>query len=564
MNLFLRLSLVFLVTLLVLGVFSLWIAERSARSYFLEFTQRLNAPIAMYMAENADLIVDGKLNQQSLSSLAEHVMMINPSVEVYVLDLEGRVMAQASSANLIAQPRVSMQPIMEAIQLNSAHDLQEGSGLAEQSSTLLSIFPSMATSSLSAGTLLGDNPLDVNDQRPFSVHPLQGNGRVIGYIYALLAGREHQTLLSAIRSSHSLRDLTWILAGVLVLAGLAGSVVFFSLTRRLRGLTRRVQAANSTSESTSTGFVLPVTEQSLLKGSSRDEIDELTTAYDAMAQQLQSQYQCLAEQDRIRRELIANISHDLRTPLTTLQGYLETLLMKRGSLDDAAEHRYLAIAHKHSVRLRLLVSKLFELSKLDSGEFELECEVFSIRELALDAMQDITRVADERKIRLQVKVDESDCEALTVYADIALVHRALENLLDNALRYTKCGGKIAIEIERRHDQRIGLAVVDDGEGMLDSDARKVFEPRFRADTETSEPSHSDPFGHAGLGLAIVKSIAKLHGSEILLDTKLGSGARFEFSLATPVFAKERLKTPSRDLSACENWRSSELQSSVTG
>jgi len=281
-----------------------------------------------------------------------------------------------------------------------------------------------------------------------------------------------------------------------------------------------------------------------------------------MAQQLQSQYQSLAEQDRIRRELIANISHDLRTPLTTLQGYLETLLMKRGSLDDAAEHRYLAIAHKHSVRLRLLVSKLFELSKLDSGEFELECEVFSIRELALDAMQDITRVADDRQIKLEVKVDESDCEALLVDADIALVHRALENLLDNALRYTKCGGQITIEIERRDDQRISLVVVDNGEGMQDSDARKVFEPRFRADTEGAEPSHSDPFGHAGLGLAIVKSIAKLHGSEIFLDTKPGCGARFEFCLPTPVAVKVSQETPSKQSSAIDSRRLPELQSSV--
>jgi len=149
MNLFLRLSLVFLVTLLVLGVFSLWIAERSARSYFLEFTQRLNAPIAMYMAENADLVIDGELNKQSLSSLAEHVMMINPSVEVYVLDLEGRVMAQASSANVIAQPRVSMQPILEAMHPNSGSDLPEGSRIAELSNSLLSGFPSMVSSTMS-------------------------------------------------------------------------------------------------------------------------------------------------------------------------------------------------------------------------------------------------------------------------------------------------------------------------------------------------------------------------------------------------------------------------------
>lgn len=560
MNLFVRLSLVFLATLLVLGGFTLWIAERSARSYFLEFTQRLNAPIAMYMAENAGLVIDGELDQNALSSLAEHVMMINPSVEVYVLDLEGRVMAQASNANVIAQPRVSMRPILEAIRLNPVSD----SGAFAQAVVAVEMAaeePSTESPTLRAGTLLGDNPLDADDQRPFSAYPLRSDGHVIGYIYALLAGREHQTLLSAIRSSHSLRDLAWTLACVLVLAGLAGSVVFFSLTQRLRGLTRRVQAASGVTGKSVLGTTLPMGRHSQQMRRTHDEIDELTTAYDAMAQQLQAQCQSLAEQDRIRRELVANISHDLRTPLTTLQGYLETLLMKRGNLDKAAEYRYLAIAHKHSVRLRLLVSKLFELSKLDSGEFELNCEVFSFLELALDAMQDITRIADERKIVLEVRANNHEGEPLDVNADIALVHRALENLLDNALRYTAPGGHIAIEVSRRDDERIGVVVVDDGEGMQDSDARRAFEPRFRADTEGSDRSDGDPFGHAGLGLAIVRSIAKLHGSDMSLDTKPGCGARFEFSLPTQFAASERTADASVQPSQVDARRSPQLEKS---
>ena len=214
---------------------SLWIAERSARRYFLEFTQRLNAPIAMYMAENAGLVTDGALDPQALSSLAEHVMMINPSVEVYVLDLQGRVMAQAASANVIAQPRVSMQPIREAIRSSRASNGLPDDDTVTSTDTTVSEQPTFSATPL-VGTLLGDNPLDPDDQRPFSVHPLEADGKIIGNIYALLAGREHQNLLSAIRSSHSLRDLVWILSGVLVLAGVAGSVVFFSLTRRLRSL----------------------------------------------------------------------------------------------------------------------------------------------------------------------------------------------------------------------------------------------------------------------------------------------------------------------------------------
>lgn len=522
MSLFARLSLVFLATLTLLGFFSLWIAERSARSYFLEFTQQINAPIAMYMADNAGLVSEGILDAEALSSLAEHVMMINPSVEVYVLDLQGRVMAQAATANVIAQPRVSMQPIRDVLQAHAD-------------------VPAALPASLGS-TLLGDNPLDPDDQRPFSVHPLEHSGETIGYIYALLAGREHQTLLSAIRSSHSLRDLASILGGVLVLAGIAGSVVFFSLTRRLRNLTRHVHAASSAARLDVAYADLPAAARGLRPLDTHDEIDELTAAYDSMALQLQSQYRSLEEKDRIRRELVANISHDLRTPLTTLQGYLETILLKRGTLDEAVEHRYLAIAHKHSKRLRRLVAELFELSKFDSEEYELDREVFSLRELAHDALQDLTPLADKRQIALAVTSGSDHADPMDVVADIALVHRVLENLLSNALRHARRGGNITIDVQRNADDRIDVAVIDDGEGMAQGDARLAFEPRFRADTDSRSCDDED-VGHAGLGLAIVKSIVKLHGSEMSLETEPGRGARFGFSLPAAATTGSTLVQP---------------------
>jgi len=271
-----------------------------------------------------------------------------------------------------------------------------------------------------------------------------------------------------------------------------------------------------------------------------DEIDELTTAYDAMAIQLQSQYQSLEEKDRIRRGLVANISHDLRTPLTTLQGCLETVHLKRGNLDEAVEHRYLAIAHKHSMRLRRLVSELFELSKLDSEEYEIDREVFSLLELAHDALQDLRPLADKRQITLAVNAKSKDDEPIDVVADIALVYRALENLLSNALRHARAGGNITIEIGKSDDDHIDIAVMDDGDGMAQCDAQLAFEPRFGADTDARSKDDDDELGHAGLGLAIVKSIVKLHGSEMSLETEPGRGARFGFSLPAAATLRERV------------------------
>ena len=519
-TLFVRLSIVLLGMLLLFGAFSLWFAERGAQAYFLEFTQRLNAPIAMYMVENVDLVRDGQVDTAALAELADRTMVINPSVELYLLDPDGRVIAQAANANSIAAVTVDLEPIQRF--------LATGQYRSEQYEAIL-----------------GDNPLDTDERRVFSAHPLVDGDRIIGYVYAVLAGRQYQSLLEAVESSYSVRNFVQVLAGVLALAGVGGFIIFFTLTRRLRKLTRRVKRLQLETFESADVDTTPVIQgalgaragrpELLLQGPTseqkKDEIDELTQAYDNMASMLQIQYSELAAKDKARRELLANISHDLRTPLTTLQGYLETVLIKHRILDEDLEYRYLSIAHKHGSRLHSLISQLFDLSKLDSGDVGLNTERFSLLELAHDALQDIEIRATARCVNLSLvnRIIHAGTRHCNVVADISLIHRVLENLLDNALRHTKDNGEVRIVLESAPDDRVSIAVSDTGCGMSPETVKKIFEPGF-----TSTAVSSDSEQHAGLGLAIVNGIVNLHGSSIAADSTPGQGTTFKFSLPLAV------------------------------
>jgi signal transduction histidine kinase len=146
----------------------------------------------------------------------------------------------------------------------------------------------------------------------------------------------------------------------------------------------------------------------------------------------------LQESDRLRRELFTNISHDLRTPLASLQGYIETLIIKDEMLDEVTRRQYLDTACRHAAHLGRLIQDLFELAMFDSGSATPVFEEFSLTELIHDVAQEFRLQADEAQVSLQV--DPPD-EAVNVYADISLIQRVLENLVGNALKYTPEGGK---------------------------------------------------------------------------------------------------------------------------
>jgi signal transduction histidine kinase len=485
-TLFARLSAALLLVVALIGGGFFVVEQLSTRLYYEEITQRLNASIAMYVTGEMQLIEDGRVNDEALTLLGQRAMIINPTVEVYLLDTDGKVLAHALPPGSIQTDRVDLAPVRTLI--GGETDMP----------------------------LRGTDPRHVDREKIFSAHPVLHNGELQGYLYAILGGQKYDELADSIRGSYVRTLSIGALIAIVLGAFLVGMLVFGLLTRRLSRLTEEVKAFSES------GF--DPEQQPLPRSdnpSSSDEIGQLQHAFAAMADKIHEQFESLQETDRLRRELISNVSHDLRTPLASMHGYIETLLLKNDALDEPERLRYLEITRKHSLRLRSLIGDLFELSKLDSGSIQPTLEWFSLAELLQDVTQEFELQAEEKGVAIEVHAQP---EAAMVRADIGLIQRVLENLMRNALRYTPRGGTISISLDK-HPDHIAVAVADTGCGIAANELDRIFDRFYRSEQGDETRSNS-----AGLGLAIVKRILDLHDSRITVSSKLNEGTCFEFDI----------------------------------
>lgn len=236
----------------------------------------------------------------------------------------------------------------------------------------------------------------------------------------------------------------------------------------------------------------------------------------------------LRKLERVRRDFVANVSHEFRTPLTAIQGFAETLLA--GAMDDP-QHRghFLEIIVEHSRRLARLTEDLLMLSKMDADRLELEIRRVNVAQLVESCMETSRHRATEREIEISVK-------PLNAVPDIAGDRRrlaeVLQNLLDNATQYTLSRGKIMVSAEVR-DCEVVFTVADTGIGIPTADQPRIFERFYRVDA-----ARSRELGGTGLGLSIAKHIVEVHGGRIWVESEVGRGSQFYFTV--PVFDSERL------------------------
>ncbi len=496
-TLFAKLSIALLVIVVLIGASFFFVVQFSTRLYYEEITQRLNASIAMYVTGERQLIDDGVVNSESLSLLAQQAMIINPSVEIYLLDTEGMILDHALPPQTVLTDRVDLAPVRAL--MSGEFDMP----------------------------LRGTDPRNIDGEKIFSTFPVEQDGIVQGYLYAVLGGRKYDELASSIRGSYIQKLSFGALLAIVLSAFLVGLLVFGLLTRRLTRLTsdvRRFTEAGFDPAIASSPATFAGTAEDT---AANDEIGQLRAAFAGMAKKILEQFESLKETDRLRRELVSNVSHDLRTPLASMHGYVETLLIKDDSISADERRHYLEITRKHTRRLGQLVGDLFELSKLDSASVHPSLESFSLAELLQDVTQEFELEAQKKGIIIEVNTKR---EAFNVYADIGLIQRVLENLIRNALKYTPPGGNITIDLEERPGS-VAVAVADTGCGIAKTDLGRVFDRFYRSDQNNHDPSAS-----AGLGLAIVRRILDLHGSRITVNSVVNQGTRFEFALPTSAVA----------------------------
>ncbi len=480
-----RLSLAMLAIVLLLGGAFYFIDRNSSRAYHEELSQRLNASLAMYVVNESPLITDGKIDAAILAELAHRAMVINPTAEIYLLGTDGVVIGHGQAPETVLAPRIDLAPVRELL-----------SGSAR--------LPVKA-----------EDPKRPGAKKVFSAFPVQdaATDELAGYLYVVLGGAQYEAVAARVSGSYRQLMVPVGIALLVLAAFLAGSLVFFALTRRLRRLTGEVQAYTSNNFSSEFGIADA--------GRTGDEIDDLRAACHRMAETIQTQIDRLKDNDRLRRELVANVSHDLRTPLAAIQGYIDTLLIKGESLDTETRLGYLRTARKHAARLNTLIQDLFELAKLDSNRIEPAFERFPITDLIQDVIQEFELEAGSAGIALRVEHPE---RAVSVFADISLIQRVLENLVANAVEFTPEGGSITIGIHDSHD-RVGVTVADTGTGIRSEDLPRIFDRFYRAENGRESNATS-----TGLGLAIAKRILELHGSEISVTSRVAEGTRFEFEL----------------------------------
>jgi signal transduction histidine kinase len=252
----------------------------------------------------------------------------------------------------------------------------------------------------------------------------------------------------------------------------------------------------------------------------RDEVAALSTAFNQMAEQLQTADQKQRELENLRRDLIAWVSHDLQTPLTSIRAILEAL--SDGVVDEPEMvKRYLLTAQRDVMSLSALIDDLFQMSQLDAGGFPLHRAPASLNDLISDTLESFTQLARQQEIKLEGQVEAA---VDPVLIDTQAIGRVLNNLISNSLRHTPARGEIKVQA-RRTGAGVEVSVSDTGEGIPAEDIPHIFERFYR-----SEKSRNRSKGGAGLGLAIARGIVRAHGGDLRVESEVDKGARFTFHI----------------------------------
>ncbi|MEZ1316019.1 ATP-binding protein [Pseudomonas fluorescens] len=476
-----RLSLVFAVLLLVCCGTSAWMQVRANQMHEQEVVQGLSRDLAQHIARDTVLMDTQGLMPNAVRDLFSKLMQVNPSVEVYLLDTEGRIVGSAAPEGRIHRDRVDLAPIQR---------LLKGDALP----------------------ILGDDPRSTDARKVFSAAPLKVDGQPAGYLYVVLLGEDHDRLAERGATSAALNTALLSIGLVALLCLIAGLAAFALITRPLRRLTDTVSQFDIDGVPSAPAPATPTD-----KGASHDEIAILDATFRQMQARLSEQWRSLTRQDQERRELVANISHDLRTPLASLHGYLETLSLKDATLSPADRRRYLGIALDQSRKVGGLAQSLLELVRLEHGFVQPVLERFSLTDLVQDIFQKFELTAEARQVELKASFAPNVAAAC---ADLGLIERVLTNLFDNALRHTPQGGDIELSL-RPQGAFIEVTVSDTGPGIAAELREGLFLRPFNIGGARRD---------GGLGLRIVHRILQLHGRDIQLVDVPGRGATFRFTL----------------------------------
>jgi len=333
----------------------------------------------------------------------------------------------------------------------------------------------------------------VMDQRMMEQHMGGSTSGMGDMMSGPMMGTQENTFLADVRQS------LWISGGLAAAGALALGVI---LSRQITRPVRRLAAA--------TGDIARGKLDARVESPGDDELGQLGQSFNSMAATLQ-------RQEEERRSMLADIAHELRTPLSVLRGNLEAML--DGLLEPRREQ--LSVLHEQSVALARLIDDLRTLSLAAEGHLELHRQPTDVAELARRVVAEMEAGAGERQVALSV---EAPKKLPRPALDSDRIGQVLRNLIDNALRYTPAGGRVSVAVSPQA-RGVAVTVADTGAGIAPEDLPHVFDRFYRADGSRTRTT-----GGSGLGLAIVKQLVEAHGGEVRAESEPGRGSVFSFAL----------------------------------
>ena len=469
----------------LIGLIFVMAANFAYMSYYDELRQRQGIAFANNVAQMYPKLGQfDALDREEVENSFEKMLLLDPSSAIYLLDNEGRVRAGYTKDRSIGSKNVlSLLPVKKLL----------GAPIG--------------------GIVLGDDPEFPTAPTLFAAAPLTDGAAMSGYVYVLMRGPKTDAN-RILMSSAANRTALYVSVGAMLVSALLVLAVLSLITRPLRRLTNAADAVSAAD-------VSDVMDAKPMPYESRnDEIGRLSRAFRAMVMRLREQVQRVRRMDATRREWVASISHDLRTPLTSLMGHLETVQLRGEQMTDAERERFLEVVMQNAKHLDRLSASLFDFARLDSDEVPVEKALAHVGELLDDLAARFSAAGHSRTIK--IKVDYAEGLPM-VQIDAALIERAVANLIDNAMRYTPEGSVVTLSA-KAEGTGVALMVADSGPGIAPEDLAHVFERFFQGSR------HREGRGHAGLGLAIVRRVAQLHGGTVQAANQASGGAVFTILL----------------------------------
>ncbi|CAM4480505.1 sensor histidine kinase [Pseudoalteromonas maricaloris] len=481
LSLYKKLALTLFVTFVVIAAIFVWWTQALSQVSKSQAEQQLHLALATHLVDDNPLIKQGVYDYDGLSNLFHTLMILGPSFEFYFVSPEGKLLTYSASPGEVKRQKIDVTPLKKLLKSDSQ----------------LPVF--------------GDDPRSVNGSKIFSVAPVFNQDILQGYLYIIIGSSKYDSIIEQLKNSDKVMlGVSWLL-GTLFFLLVVVLLLLNKITKPVSRLTQYIDQVSQNHFNISRDAQINWPEK-------HDEIHQLGRSVNAMLDKIQQQLTTLNLKDEQRKELLSQLSHDLRTPLASLKGYIE-LIEKQTSDKNIVSH--IEIASKNINQLNHLIAQIFELAHLEAGHTKLHIEPFNLLELMYDVAAKFTLQAKRRGITISISPKASE---VSVYSDIGKLDRILSNLIDNAIRHTDASGEIQLTLQQQQDIVL-VSVNDTGIGISPTDLPYIFDASFQAKNSLSNHKHN-----AGLGLAITNELVKLLKGNISVSSQLNQGCKFTISL----------------------------------